>query len=754
MNDMQPYETFLNEQFQDNSDFKVIISCAKQARAQNNTSQKAVFNFACSFAAPILCNYVLWFLDNAIKQNIKTLYFDNDYSFILKNIADIIIKERQYELETKALSLSASILDENNSIQEKELLQKYLKGIFAQISCPSDSSLADEENTSTQHSSCAFVSYFIEKKTEQVINVLKDFDDRKIAFYAYDDLYTNTQELDVKIDFFLTGIIAKYWIKLICWPRNEQTICYEENKSESLIKAIDAPLDDNLVIKNLDIYIDGINAYAILFAKTKQSFEFYQNSLSFYSTYSDFFCKNVDKETADVISKVPNLKESNAELKIHRVGYFPLLRYCLFFITGFFPIYCFFSNVVAATSSPLKRKFVLFFRQYPKFSIFLLKKFNLNIGNCHHVLMAKLRLKTLDVLRLRKANKYSSYSEFIDDLQNHKRLKLASWITDYETIFRYYKSLFKGEARFFDECNKTYDYDIGIFWGKRLDFKDNIYLLKEVLYRNKDFVFAELGFINRLGVPSLESIAAGQSLSFNFDRNTPYFDAIHKSQLEDLLNDKNLIISDEQKLRARKCINIIVKNHLTKYNHQPIFTPCIGRPNKEKILVVDQVFGDMSIKCGMANKSTFKRMLDAAISENPDADIIIKTHPDTILGAGGHYQTMKSHDNIFVERNAINPISLISYVDKVYVCTSQFGFEALMCGKDVTIFGMPFYAGWGLAHERVKLDRRTNTRSLEEVFYIAYIMYTHYVDPIKNCPCEIEIVMDYIIKNRDKYIQN
>lgn len=218
-----------------------------------------------------------------------------------------------------------------------------------------------------------------------------------------------------------------------------------------------------------------------------------------------------------------------------------------------------------------------------------------------------------------------------------------------------------------------------------------------------------------------------------------------------MLNDKNLIITDEQKQRAKICIDRILSTHLTKYNHQPIYTPNIGRQGVKKVLVIDQSYGDMSIAKGLADDNTFKNMFQAAIDENPNADIIIKTHPDTIAGAGGYYKGLKAHDNIYTQTEAINPISLIKYVDKVYVCTTQFGFEALMCGKEVHVFGMPFYAGWGLTNDRQKCERRTNTRTLEEVFYIAYIMYSYYVNPDKQCRCEIEDAMDYLLKLREEY---
>jgi capsular polysaccharide export protein len=225
----------------------------------------------------------------------------------------------------------------------------------------------------------------------------------------------------------------------------------------------------------------------------------------------------------------------------------------------------------------------------------------------------------------------------------------------------------------------------------------------------------------------------------------------------ELVINSDLEITEEQKQRARVLINKIVENKITKYNNQPIYEPNIGREGVPKVLVIDQSYRDASILKGMASEQTFKDMLDAAINDNPGADIIIKTHPDAVgslsLKQKCYYQYVEEKENVYKITDMINPISLINYVDKVYVCSSQFGFESLMCNKETHIFGMPFYAGWGLTHDAQKLERRTKQRSLEEIFYIAYIMFSIYINPKTNKPCEIEDAIDFLIESRNKYFK-
>ena len=149
-------------------------------------------------------------------------------------------------------------------------------------------------------------------------------------------------------------------------------------------------------------------------------------------------------------------------------------------------------------------------------------------------------------------------------------------------------------------------------------------------------------------------------------------------------------------------------------------------------------------------------MLELAKQENPNGTILVKTHPDAIASGSkskAYYGGVKAEGNVRLLTDPINPISLIKQCDRVYVCTSQFGFEALMCGKDVQIFGRPFYAGYGLGTARQKIKRQ-RTRTLEEMFYIAYIKYVHYLNPFTNQPCSIEEVMECLIKLREMYQQS
>lgn len=297
--------------------------------------------------------------------------------------------------------------------------------------------------------------------------------------------------------------------------------------------------------------------------------------------------------------------------------------------------------------------------------------------------------------------------------------------------------------------------DAAIIWGYNTSELNRKALGKAYLY-NIPVLFCEPGFISS-GTTWANKSAPEKfrhEYSIMVDTKGQFFDATKATDIECLLNG-NMKISVEQKAEARRLINKIVTNKVSKYNHQPIFTPKIGRDGCRKVLVVDQSYGDFSIRRGMADDSTFEKMLRSAIEDNPDADILVKTHPDTLAGKtskrSGYYQDIKEGGNIYKVTFPINPYSLLEVCDKVYVCSSQFGLEALMAGKEVHVFGMPFYAGWGLTIDDQRIKRRSKVRSLEELFYIFYCIYTHWVDVDNCCGTTIDAVIDKMIALRDEY---
>lgn len=234
-----------------------------------------------------------------------------------------------------------------------------------------------------------------------------------------------------------------------------------------------------------------------------------------------------------------------------------------------------------------------------------------------------------------------------------------------------------------------------------------------------------------------------------------YYDCTKPSSLEKLLNS-DLDLQEIVKTGHVRARRQLLHAKLSKYNHAPLLKPKqLSDGDVARVLVVDQTCGDMSVALGGGDEHSFQTMLQAALSDNPEATIYVKTHPEVSSGRKAGYLTNLQTDlarRIVVLRDAVNPISLIEQMDKVYVVSSTMGFEALMAGKPVSCFGVPWYAGWGVTDDRQpehpamlrRAARRGVSRSVDDLFAAAYIHYTRYLNPETHQAGDISDVMAWL----------
>ena len=230
-------------------------------------------------------------------------------------------------------------------------------------------------------------------------------------------------------------------------------------------------------------------------------------------------------------------------------------------------------------------------------------------------------------------------------------------------------------------------------------------------------------------------------LSITVDRLGAHFDPARESELERLLQDGEF---DEQLLtRARELRRLIVTAGLGKYGQG---SASIDRPagKRRHILVPGQVEDDRAVQAGGCGLTSNLELLKLVREQEPDAFILYKPHPDVLAGhrkgAVADRISLRYADRV-VGDAAIG--SLIDMVDDVHVNTSLAGFEALLRGKAVTTYGVPFYAGWGLTRDLGPVPaRRTARRSLDELVAATLLLYPRYLDPVTGLPCPAEIVVE------------
>jgi len=256
----------------------------------------------------------------------------------------------------------------------------------------------------------------------------------------------------------------------------------------------------------------------------------------------------------------------------------------------------------------------------------------------------------------------------------------------------------------------------------------------------------EDGLIGYLGHPAISK----QRLSLIVDTSGLFYDSTRPSDLENML--ATATFSQSELDQAQQLIDAIKRWRISKYNHAPINVPdSLLGADRSIVLVIDQTFGDRSIPLAGASPSAFAVMLQTALDEHPDADIWVKVHPDALVGKKrGHFETTAPPPRVRFVAEDITPQALFERVDHVYVVSSQMGFEALIAGKPVTCFGMPFYAGWGLTDDRQTLHRRRRKLTLKELVAAALLRYPRYYDPFLQRPADIWQVVDYFEEMRQR----
>lgn len=306
--------------------------------------------------------------------------------------------------------------------------------------------------------------------------------------------------------------------------------------------------------------------------------------------------------------------------------------------------------------------------------------------------------------------------------------------------------------------------DVLVGWGQKANTRQ---IKQQAQELGLPYWQLEDGFIGYIGHPA----KGGKAVSLIADPVGIYYDARQPSQLEQLIANP---VDDAMLTRAESLIVELVRLGVTKYNcyatppanqsvHASNQTSARGgnanglpaalaqrllQDARPRILLVDQVAGDLSIPGALASEADFVTMVETARRNHPNARLLLRTHPDTRLGKKSGVLARLQLQDVEVVAEHCHPHALLNLVDAVYTVSSQLGFEALLLGKPVYCFGMPFYAGWGLTSDSKRCERRSNPVSLAQLVAAALILYPRYLDPVLGQRCEVEEVLAIIARQQ------
>jgi len=231
----------------------------------------------------------------------------------------------------------------------------------------------------------------------------------------------------------------------------------------------------------------------------------------------------------------------------------------------------------------------------------------------------------------------------------------------------------------------------------------------------------EDGFLRSVGLGS--DLATPASLVV--DREGIYYDPTRASELETILETAGFAAAELK--RAATLRKAIVESGLSKYNvgrDRRVAVPA----DRKIILVPGQVEDDASVRLGGGVVRTNLALLEAARASDPAAFILYKPHPDVV---SGNRKGEVTHAPCDLQEDEASLSDCLEVATEVHTLTSLVGFEALLRGKRVVVYGQPFYAGWGLTTDRfeggVAWARRTRRLTLDELVAGTLIRYPRYL---------------------------
>lgn len=352
------YEKSLLVANSQNSFVQISLGCAKNIRLNKFPNDEKA-QLGASLAGPILFPYIYWLLDQVQKRGIERLYFIARDGYILKLIADLIIKENNLPIKTKYIYGSRKAWRISAlKVEDDELYRQFIQfTMYEPKKIPQAFGLTKEEflsilpkklrNYSTSKPDKRLAEYLynnkdvlkfaIEKNKAQkncVINYLKntiDCTDDKFAFVDLDGSGLTQNCLarlmnnfyDKKIKSFYYAVtpaccrslnLEKYYyytlkrgnmgnmLELLTRAPHGQTLKYADKNEDykPILEQIDV---ENFKAWGFDNYINGMLEYCNLLNQNKYKYIQLDNQVIL-DIYINYLFLSIDKNTATLLGSI------------------------------------------------------------------------------------------------------------------------------------------------------------------------------------------------------------------------------------------------------------------------------------------------------------------------------------------------------------------------------------------------------------------------------------------------------------------
>ena len=293
-------------------------------------------------------------------------------------------------------------------------------------------------------------------------------------------------------------------------------------------------------------------------------------------------------------------------------------------------------------------------------------------------------------------------------------------------------------------------HDLFIGWGHDPSGRLAIKLAEQ---SRRPYLLLEDAFLRSVAP---ESVGGENPIGLVIDDSGIYYESSEPSRLERLIAKSST--ENDTRVSGQKLLDALKKYQVCKYNNFDCVENFNGLldTNRQHVCVLDQTFNDHSVPGAGADAKSFKLMLEAAIDENPNAEIIVKLHPEVMAGQKqGYLKGLAEQYQCRLLSQNFNPWHLFSKIEKAYVVSSQAGFDALLAGVKVRCFGMPFYAGWGLTEDEMTCSRRASSSpTLQQMIHATHNEYASYLNPWNRAPSNAISTAENLVFLRNAFKSN
>ena len=174
--------------------------------------------------------------------------------------------------------------------------------------------------------------------------------------------------------------------------------------------------------------------------------------------------------------------------------------------------------------------------------------------------------------------------------------------------------------------------------------------------------------------------------------------------------------------------------------------------DEKYVLVIGQKKSNEDLTC-LESKSVVidnSNMVFLALSENPEARVIYQSFDGDVAASFFSNSSLAEGRLRIIKDCSVPPEALA----RVYTWDSIQAYEYLMFSVPITVFGTPFYSGWGLTDDRNAARDPNVCLSLEQLFASTFLLMCDIVCPVTRLPMHFKQGLGVVWLSKDPFFCN